>query len=434
MALARIVVDTTAFVVAARNAHDVVAGMTRTGQIVTFSLERGAGMAGSDSGGGAMIAGAYDAAAAHAREAWSALVQCVARLSALYCCSARNYAAAESSSTAGERQMTSVLVDELPATPVPSSLPALPSARSSSDAPIPELPGGGTGLGRMLYNHTVPNGAAAALRVAAGDWANAAAVLRHQAESVESQAFVFVDALLPEQDDIDRVVEAVAANFRTAADAHDVIAEACGEVADGVDVVRAAWKEWLKGAVTGDPAAMQGLLAAQARHLATCIRVAGRLDAASRTAYDVVSAAVQIAATSLITAPVTDAAALAAAATPAGAPPLTTVQRLANGYRPTKLTKTVTVDLNCVPKRLRDDVPRLLALARQGRVRRPGHDNEPFNNSDGRLPARSDYRKYDLAVPGQPRGRARIIFAGDPRDPDAIYYSDHYDHYILIGP
>jgi guanyl-specific ribonuclease Sa len=75
-----------------------------------------------------------------------------------------------------------------------------------------------------------------------------------------------------------------------------------------------------------------------------------------------------------------------------------------------------------------------ISRASQGQVRFPGHDGKPYLNRDGLLPARSDYTEWTAAPSGARRGAHRIIIAGDPARPDAVYYWDHVNPPVQIWP
>ena len=62
------------------------------------------------------------------------------------------------------------------------------------------------------------------------------------------------------------------------------------------------------------------------------------------------------------------------------------------------------------------------------------HDGKAWENSAGELSARNDYTEWTAAGPTSKRGSDRVIIAGDPAHPDAIYYWDHVNPPIWIGP
>ncbi len=65
-------------------------------------------------------------------------------------------------------------------------------------------------------------------------------------------------------------------------------------------------------------------------------------------------------------------------------------------------------------------------------------DGVVFGNRERLLPAqkRGYYREYTVATPGaRDRGARRIVCGGQPRTPDACYYSaDHYASFRKIVP
>lgn len=75
-----------------------------------------------------------------------------------------------------------------------------------------------------------------------------------------------------------------------------------------------------------------------------------------------------------------------------------------------------------------------IARASQGQVRFPGHDGKAYLNRDGLLPERGDYTEWTAAASGAKRGADRVIIAGNPASPDAIYYWDHVNPPVRIGP
>lgn len=74
------------------------------------------------------------------------------------------------------------------------------------------------------------------------------------------------------------------------------------------------------------------------------------------------------------------------------------------------------------------------ARASRGELRFPGHDGKPYLNTDETLPPRADYTEWTAAASGSKRGANRVIIAGDPASPDAIYYWDHVNPPVQIGP
>jgi guanyl-specific ribonuclease Sa len=92
------------------------------------------------------------------------------------------------------------------------------------------------------------------------------------------------------------------------------------------------------------------------------------------------------------------------------------------------------VDLTKVPTKARAAVLDALERARTGKVRFQIHDGKTYLNRKGALPNRSDYAEWTSASSGSRRGVDRVITAGDPANPEAVYYWDHTNPPILIGP
>ena len=80
------------------------------------------------------------------------------------------------------------------------------------------------------------------------------------------------------------------------------------------------------------------------------------------------------------------------------------------------------------------EVDNAITRASRRHVRFQGHDGKPYLNREGLLPARVDYTEWTAAPSGAKRGAHRIIIAGDPTSPDAIYYWDHVNPPVQIWP
>lgn len=81
---------------------------------------------------------------------------------------------------------------------------------------------------------------------------------------------------------------------------------------------------------------------------------------------------------------------------------------------------------------------RMHALILQGGPFRYDKDGVVFGNRERILPAqpRGYYREYTVRTPGErSRGARRIVCGGEPRQPDACFYSDdHYASFRRIAP
>jgi ribonuclease T1 len=83
-----------------------------------------------------------------------------------------------------------------------------------------------------------------------------------------------------------------------------------------------------------------------------------------------------------------------------------------------------------VLKSLPPEAREVYALIRKGGPFRYDRDGVVFGNRERILPAKSRgyYREYTVPTPGaKNRGARRIVCGGEPRVPDACYYTD--DHY-----
>jgi len=90
--------------------------------------------------------------------------------------------------------------------------------------------------------------------------------------------------------------------------------------------------------------------------------------------------------------------------------------------------------LESLPPAVRADVEDAVQRAASGKVRFPGHDGKVYNNSDNLLPQGGNYTEWTAAIGGAKRGANRVIIDGNPANPDAIYYWDHVNPPVWIGP
>ncbi|MCZ3386479.1 MAG: hypothetical protein LH630_05845 [Actinomycetia bacterium] len=83
---------------------------------------------------------------------------------------------------------------------------------------------------------------------------------------------------------------------------------------------------------------------------------------------------------------------------------------------------------------IRANVDDAIQRAASGKIRFPGHDGKVYDNSDGLLPQGGHYTEWTAAQSGAKRGADRVIISGDPANPDAIFYWDHVNPPVRIGP
>lgn len=83
---------------------------------------------------------------------------------------------------------------------------------------------------------------------------------------------------------------------------------------------------------------------------------------------------------------------------------------------------------------VRAQVEDAISRAASGKVRFPGHDGKVYNNADDLLPRGGSYTEWTAAAAGAKRGAHRVIIDGDPANPTGIYYWDHVNSPVRIGP
>lgn len=83
---------------------------------------------------------------------------------------------------------------------------------------------------------------------------------------------------------------------------------------------------------------------------------------------------------------------------------------------------------------VRSNVDDAISRAASGKVRFPGHDGKVYNNSDGLLPRGGSYTEWTAAEAGAKRGPHRVIIEGNPANPNAVYYWDHVNAPVQVGP
>ncbi|MGO4652194.1 RHS repeat-associated core domain-containing protein [Arthrobacter sp. 2RAF22] len=89
--------------------------------------------------------------------------------------------------------------------------------------------------------------------------------------------------------------------------------------------------------------------------------------------------------------------------------------------------------LDSLSPTLRADVEDTIQRAASGRTRFDKHDGKEYENRNGLLPP-GRYQEWTVAKPDAKRGPDRIIIEGDAANPNAIYYWDHVNAPVRIGP
>lgn len=93
---------------------------------------------------------------------------------------------------------------------------------------------------------------------------------------------------------------------------------------------------------------------------------------------------------------------------------------------------STTIRVSALPRQAQET----LELIREGGPFPYGKDGTVFGNRERLLPAqkRGYYREYTVKTPGsRDRGARRIVCGGQPRTPDACYYTaDHYASFRRI--
>jgi guanyl-specific ribonuclease Sa len=96
--------------------------------------------------------------------------------------------------------------------------------------------------------------------------------------------------------------------------------------------------------------------------------------------------------------------------------------------------KTGSSAIDALSPAIRSNVDDAIERASTGKVRFPGHDGKVYNNSDGLLPRGGNYTEWTAAQASAKRGADRVIIEGDPANPNAIYYWDHVNPPVRVGP
>jgi colicin D len=199
---------------------------------LTLALEGCAGMAGSDPAGRAWAV-EYDAAARSAVSGLRAAANGGYRLAAMFAASARNYAAAESSSDLS--LITRLDVEGLPGDASVSWPVEVPSAAGASGGGPP-----GWSLVQAAVGRVWPDGHQDRLRSAASGWRAAAGAVDQAGQALDRLPDMFALDRLPELGDMELVCGAASANAGRLADAALGLATACEALAAHLDDVHSA--------------------------------------------------------------------------------------------------------------------------------------------------------------------------------------------------
>jgi hypothetical protein len=227
-----VVVETEDLAAAARSISvNVAQPMTASSDRLVCGLLDSGAMAGDDAAG-TQWASRYDQAAWSALAATQDVVNGAIKLAGLFAQTARNYAAADSASTAGARPALSAGVADLPG---PGELVLSTSAPSaaggSGDTPT------GWGLVRHLVGYVWPDGHQDRLRATAAVWRSAADALVLPANMAETAYLSAVADRLPEGDDMRTVCLAMYRRIESLASAYRTLAQACDDYAHHLDEV-----------------------------------------------------------------------------------------------------------------------------------------------------------------------------------------------------
>ena len=449
----------TSFLVETEDLAQVATSVHGGGATLESALERLAsalagcgGMAGDDPAG-TQWATDYDTAARTTLRATRSATNSVYHLAAMFAQTARNYEAAEQAST--------------PAPGRPAIDPMLlPDTVVSwgNDAPPPACGAGTSGpTGWSVVMHFVhavwPNGHQDRLHTAAAAWQASASALDRVGDEVLRAPAPLEGDRLPEEADVHTVCRTVADRLSELAYAHRTLAHACTELAGHIDDAHASIEhelvsllEWsaaiqviggllsvvtLGGAEAPTQAEQVARIAATAAKITALIeRFAALARAAAEALPSLTGWSESLARAMdefvngrLAVAEVTAVRTLPPAVSVEGisATEMAAEERLAS-------EAATTLDLEAVPGAIREDVLRTIERARVGKIANAGHDGKRFKNLDGDLPASLHYQEWTVSGATAKRGAYRIIIDGEAASPKAIYFWDHINPPVRIGP
>jgi hypothetical protein len=229
-----ITVETQDLVVAARMLRLwSVDPLERSTNSLTAALADTGAMAGSDVGGLAWAA-SYDRSAAAVLNATASAINGLDAVAAMFGQTARNYAAAESASTADDRRTVDATLDALPAQRRQYFLSVcLPASAAGGSGATPS----GWGLIEHLVGYVWPNGHQDRLRRAAAAWRASAAAIHGAAEAaLDGYRLAAADGL-PEAADMRTACHAMTDRLRRLGNLHTGLAAACDDLARHIDDV-----------------------------------------------------------------------------------------------------------------------------------------------------------------------------------------------------
>jgi guanyl-specific ribonuclease Sa len=415
---------------------------------LTTVLDACEGMAGDDPAGQSWAA-SYDSAAWRTVQTSQDVINGCYRLAALLQQTGFNYAAAESASTPG-------LVWSHPDTTRWASVDiSVAPVASSSGAGLGAM---GTPPGFSLVSDLVdamwPNGHQDRLHRAADAWTNCASML----ETLGDATWQAVNAIsllhTPETSAALTAVHAMRSHLFEVARVHRSLAAACRDFAHHLDEVHSsvigelesllAWTAAIEagGALLSvftfglAEAPTQAVEASRfASTAATITAIINRLtEVAAAASANMAAAADSVVVVGLKIRYLLDARlAVAQYEVVRGA-------RLVYSARSGAAVKTLgalgvrDLALFRVPPSAREVIALTLERARVGKIRFQRHDGKVFENELSELPRGVAYEEWTIAANGAKRGADRLIISGDPAAPSAIYYWDHTNPPIWIGP
>jgi guanyl-specific ribonuclease Sa len=400
-------------------------------------------MAGSDPAGRGW-ADAYDEAAALTVGVTADVVNGCYQLAALLQQTGFNYSRAESWSTPGSFDR---LPDQVAYASCSAALGRPPSSAGGA-LPLPS--------GWWLIEHAVgyvwPGGHQDRLRAAAAAWAGAALAIGDATLFVQDALECIAAQVSPEVDDAMTACQAMDKHLWELVAAYRGLSGACSEFAGHIDKAHSdvehelvSLLEWSAGIQTGgllltvltagfSEAGAQGMQAERIAATAAKVRsiIAHLVEMAGLAAKTISGAAARtvkisrdlkgLLGTRLSVVTVHEVDALPA------------VAKTAEAVAVSELRVAATLDLSLVPEGKREIVIATIARAKSGTISFTKHDGKPFENWKNELPVGRKYQEWVAAAADTQRGLDRVIFAGSPEAPVAIYYWDHVHAPIQIGP